>query len=120
MSTNQFWNKTSNGDRIVDLLHSNSWISGRQVATSGRDNRLGHKSALSAEARRTHRGMLVPNGVLAEGKWIKTGERGTPLCPKQIRVAMPWALFTRSFLLLVVRPGAPSSVLAPSSDALCS
>jgi len=33
---------------------------------------------------------------------------------------------TRSFLLLVVRmlrvamPGAPSSVLAPSSDALCS
>ena len=26
----------------------------------------------------------------------------------------------RSFLLLVVRPGAPSSVLAPSSDALCS
>ena len=25
-----------------------------------------------------------------------------------------------SFLLLVVRPGAPSSVLAPSSDALCS
>ena len=26
----------------------------------------------------------------------------------------------RGFLLLVVRPGAPSSVLAPSSDALCS
>ena len=25
-----------------------------------------------------------------------------------------------SFLLLVVRPGAPSSVFAPSSDALCS
>ena len=25
-----------------------------------------------------------------------------------------------SFVLLVVRPGAPSSVLAPSSDALCS
>ena len=28
------------------------------------------------------------------------------------------ALVTSSFLLLVVRPGAPSSVLAPSSDAL--
>ena len=27
---------------------------------------------------------------------------------------------TSSSLLLVVRPGAPSSVLAPSSDALCS
>ena len=33
-------------------------------------------------------------------------------------VAMPFV--TSSFLLLVVRPGgAPSSVLAPSSDALC-
>ena len=31
-------------------------------------------------------------------------------------VAMPFV--TSSFLLLVVRPGAPSSVLAPSSDAL--
>ena len=30
------------------------------------------------------------------------------------------ALVTSSFLFLVVRPGAPSSVLAPSSDALCS
>ena len=30
------------------------------------------------------------------------------------------ALVTSSFLLLVVRPGAPSSVRAPSSDALCS
>ena len=29
-------------------------------------------------------------------------------------------LVSNSFLLLVVRPGAPSSVLAPSSDALCS
>ena len=28
-------------------------------------------------------------------------------------------LVTSSFLLLVVRPGAPGSVLAPSSDALC-
>ena len=27
---------------------------------------------------------------------------------------------TGSFLFLVVRPGAPSSVLAPTSDALCS
>ena len=33
-------------------------------------------------------------------------------------VAMPFA--PSSFLLLVVGPGAPSSVLAPSSDALCS
>ena len=32
-------------------------------------------------------------------------------------VAMPFV--TSSFLLLVVRPGATSSVLAPSSDALC-
>ena len=30
------------------------------------------------------------------------------------------ALVPSSFLLLVVRPKAPSSVLAPSSDALCS
>ena len=29
-------------------------------------------------------------------------------------------LVTSSYVLLVVRPGAPSSVLAPSSDALCS
>ena len=29
------------------------------------------------------------------------------------------AFVTSSFLLLVVRPGAPSSVLAPTSDALC-
>ena len=28
--------------------------------------------------------------------------------------------FLVAFLFLVVRPGAPSSVLAPSSDALCS
>ena len=28
-------------------------------------------------------------------------------------------LATNSFLFLVVRPGAPSSVLAPSSDAFC-
>ena len=32
-------------------------------------------------------------------------------------VAMPFA--PSSFLFLVVRPGAPSSVHAPSSDALC-
>ena len=32
-------------------------------------------------------------------------------------VAMPFA--TSSFLSLLVMPGAPSSVLAPSSDALC-
>ena len=29
-------------------------------------------------------------------------------------------LVSNSFWFLVVRPGAPSSVLAPSSDALCS
>ena len=29
-------------------------------------------------------------------------------------------MFRVAFLFLVVRPGAPSSVLAPSSDALCS
>ena len=33
-------------------------------------------------------------------------------------VAMPFV--PSSFLLLVVRPGATSGVLAPSSDALCS
>ena len=32
-------------------------------------------------------------------------------------IATSNALVTSSFLLLVVRPGAPSSVLAPSSDA---
>ena len=40
-----------------------------------------------------------------------------------VLVAMPFAtssfLLLVAFLLLVVRPGAPSSVLAPSSDALC-
>ena len=30
------------------------------------------------------------------------------------------SLVAVAYLLLVVRPGAPSSVLAPSSDALCS
>ena len=41
-----------------------------------------------------------------------------PLVASLPLVAMPFA--PSSFLLLVVWPGAPSSVLAPSSDALCS
>ena len=40
-----------------------------------------------------------------------------PLVASLLLVAMPFA--TSSFLFLVVGPGAPSSVLAPSSDALC-
>ena len=35
-----------------------------------------------------------------------------------MKVATSWAKF-HSFLLLVVRPGATSGVLAPGSDALC-
>ena len=38
-----------------------------------------------------------------------------PLVPSLLLVAMPGA--PSSFLFLVVRPGAPSGVLAPSSDA---
>ena len=41
-----------------------------------------------------------------------------PGAPSSVLVAMPFA--PSSFLLLVVWPGAPSSVLAPSGDALCS
>ena len=43
---------------------------------------------------------------------------GAPSSVLALLVAMP--LVPRSFLLLVVRPGAPSSVLAPKSDAPCS
>ena len=43
---------------------------------------------------------------------------GAPSSVLAPRMAMPFVL--SSFLLLVVRPGAPSSdALAPSSDALC-
>ena len=41
-----------------------------------------------------------------------------PGAVSMLLVAMPFVL--SSFLFLVVRPGAPSSVHAPSSDALCS
>ena len=41
-----------------------------------------------------------------------------PLVASLLLVAMPFA--PGSFLFLVVRPGAPTSVLAPSTDALCS
>ena len=42
--------------------------------------------------------------------------RQEPLVASILLIAMP--LVPSSFLLLVVRPGAPGSVLAPSSDAL--
>ena len=41
-----------------------------------------------------------------------------PGAPSSVLAPSSDALVTSSFLLLVVRPGAPSSVLAPSSDAL--
>ena len=41
---------------------------------------------------------------------------GGPLVASLLLVAMPFA--PSSFLLLVVRPGAPTGVLAPSSDGL--
>ena len=41
------------------------------------------------------------------------------LCSEAETSHFQWVLLVAS-LLLVVRPGAPSSVLAPSSDALCS
>ena len=43
-----------------------------------------------------------------------------PGAPSSVLAPSSDALVTSSFLLLVVRPGAPSSVLVPSSDALCS
>ena len=42
---------------------------------------------------------------------------GSVLAPRSV---VKRSIATSSFLLLVVSPGAPSSVLAPSSDALCS
>ena len=41
-----------------------------------------------------------------------------PGAPSSVLAPSSDALVTSSFLLLVVRPEAPSSVLAPSSDAL--
>ena len=48
-------------------------------------------------------------------------ERGGALnrCEEQEAPGTRRVLVTSSFLLLVLRPGAPSSILAPSSDALC-
>ena len=45
--------------------------------------------------------------------------RGVDLRGEQLLVTRSDALVSNSFLLLVIRPGAPSSVLAPSSDAWC-
>ena len=42
-----------------------------------------------------------------------------PGAPSSVLAPSSDALATSSFLLLLVMPGAPSSVLAPSSDALC-
>ena len=57
-----------------------------------------------------------------EGQWLEV--RGAVTCPLHPlgREAMACNLLAMEVvsLLLVVRPGAPSSVLAPSSDALCS
>ena len=59
-----------------------------------------------------------------QSPWQPQRRRGWSLCrfaPQSVLapfVAMPRA--PSSFLLLVVMPGVPSSVLAPSSDALCS
>ena len=60
--------------------------------------------------------LLVPSKVLATSGDARSPVRSV-LC-SLLLVAMPFV--PSSFLLLVVRPGAPSSVLAPSSDALCS
>ena len=43
-----------------------------------------------------------------------------PGAPSSVLAPSSDAFVLSSFLLLVARPGAPSSVLAPSSDALCS
>ena len=57
----------------------------------------------------------VKHGTLgAETSGRGDGMFGVKLLPKLA------SMVPNSFLLLVVRPGAPSSVLAPSSDALCS
>ena len=42
-----------------------------------------------------------------------------PGAPSSVHAPSSDALCSSSFLFLVVRPGAPSSVHAPSSDALC-
>ena len=47
---------------------------------------------------------------------VKLGDREIP---GEEQLEFLFIVFYSSFLLLVVRPGAPSSVLAPSSDALC-
>ena len=43
-----------------------------------------------------------------------------PVATSSVLAPSSDALVPSSFLLVVVRPGATSSVLAPSSDALCS
>ena len=55
---------------------------------------------------------FVPSSFLLLAVWPGA------LVASLLLVAMPFV--PSSFLLLVVWPGAPSSVLAPSSDALCS
>ena len=55
---------------------------------------------------------LQPNSVLAPSSFFVTTSKAL--------VTRSDALVTSSFLLLVAMPGAPSSVLAPSSGSLCS
>ena len=64
-------------------------------------------------------GAMVVHTTCADRLWApnsSVGPRWTATCfVPRLGIIVP-----NSFLLLVVRPGAPSSVLAPSSDALCS
>ena len=53
--------------------------------------------------------------IVAESHPVQTWAPSVTIVASLLLVEMPFA--TSSLLFLVVRPGAPSSVLAPSSDA---
>ena len=60
--------------------------------------------------------LLLPSGKEFLGSPDRAG-RSVSVSPNMPKLGK---LLLVAFLFLVVRPGAPSSVLAPSSDALCS
>ena len=73
---------------------------------------------------RLNLGNAHPHGFLATGSVLATSSDALLLVARTLLGAPGIATRSKdvisSFLLLVAGPGAPSSALAPSSDALCS
>ena len=59
----------------------------------------------------------IESGALNSARAMSLGRQRSSSGEASVVVAF---FATSSFLFLVARPGAPSSVLAPSSEALCS